>query len=55
MMPAMISDSAIYVNGVRQKDLGGGSPEGLYAACRQRGGMVWLGLVDPTRYAADPG
>lgn len=48
-MPAMISDSAIYVNGVRQKDLGGGSPEGLYAACRQRDGMVWLGLVDPTR------
>ena len=25
MMPAIIADSAIYVNGVREKDLGGGS------------------------------
>lgn len=45
----MIVDSAVYVEGVRAEKLGGGSPEGLYAACRSRGGMVWVGLLDPTR------
>lgn len=32
---------------------GGGSPEGLYAACRTRGGMAWVGLLDPTREELD--
>ena len=53
-MPAMIADSAIYVEGVRVGGLGGGgSPEGLYAACRTRGGMAWVGLLDPTREELD--
>lgn len=48
-MPGMIVDGAVYVDGKRVAGLKEtGSPEDLYAACRSRGGMAWVGLLDPT-------
>lgn len=50
MMPGMIVDSAIYVDGARSESLGDDTlTRGTYESCRSRGGMVWVGLLDPTR------
>ncbi len=50
MMSGMIVDSAIYVDGARSESLGGDTlTRGTYESCRSRGGMVWVGLLDPTR------
>lgn len=50
MMSGMIVDSAIYVDGARSESLGSDTlTRGTYESCRSRGGMVWVGLLDPTR------
>jgi magnesium transporter len=42
---AMIVDVAIYVNGRRNASC---PLEGVYSACRERGGFAWVGLHEPT-------
>src|SRR5215203_7366245 len=41
----MIVDVAIYVNGRRNASC---PLEGVYSACRERGGFAWVGLHEPT-------
>jgi magnesium transporter len=45
-MPAVIVDSAIYVDGKRAVEPG--SLEEIYDACRSREGIAWIGLYKPT-------
>ena len=46
-MPAMIVDSAIYVDGRRASEPGGSLDE-TYQACRSQEGIAWIGLYRPT-------
>lgn len=49
-MLAMIVDGAIYVEGVRTRNLDSEVSLGeLYGARRARGDLAWVGLLDPTR------
>jgi magnesium transporter len=45
-MPAMIVDSAIYVDGKRAAEPG--SLDETYQACRSQEGIAWIGLYKPT-------
>ena len=45
-MPAMIVDSAIYVDGRRAAEPG--SLDETYQACRSQDGVAWIGLYKPT-------
>ncbi len=45
-MPLVIVDNAIYVDGNRTSEPG--SLEETYDTCRERGGIAWIGLHEPT-------
>ncbi len=45
-MPAMIVDSAIYVDGHRAAEPA--SLDETYQACRSQEGVAWIGLYKPT-------